>query len=568
MKSLPWFEAEPYILEKEVEALNAVGVEFTLNSAAQQLGIIQIELTIDGANEAFNLSGIEEPLKLTAVFPDNYPFFRPEVYGHNLNLPCHQNPFAKNLCLLPRSTAAWELDWTLATYLQSQLPKVIEKGNIVDPALIAADSNEQAEPVSEYVADPMNPIIYDGSWSDEAQVVEQDISLLGGACIGVPDKAGLPTRMAVLETITPDGEMVGQLPLALKRRFPHKFNGVLLRLKKFSPTGNALNDFDQIVRDSEKEGIFGLKRKPLLLKDGAMLNGIVGLNFPEEAVGHEGKGMGWIFIVSLSIRRTHLIGKKTVKFDERHAYYARASRAGEEDLQIRVPKLLGLKSRSIGLVGLGAIGAPAAIEFARNQVGELKIMDYDVVEPGPTVRWPLGMGSFGQRKTEVIKNFIEEQYPRTIVTPFDHKIGSVVSVPERQSGKLTEKQVLDEMFNGISLLFDASAELGVNHFLSYEAKKRNIPYVCIYATQGAWGGLVMRVVPGKTEGCWMCLQYAKRDYPDRFIPVMDGEGQVQAAGCGDLTFTGASFDLQNVTLAGVRMAVSTLCSDDEEGILI
>jgi molybdopterin/thiamine biosynthesis adenylyltransferase len=565
MKSLPWFEARPHDLKKEIKALNAMGVGFTIDPAAQQLGIIQIELTIDNANKAFNLSGITEPLKLTAIFPDNYPFFRPEVYAQNLSLPRHQNPFGKNLCLLPRSTAAWDVDLTLVAYLQSQLPKVIEKGNIIDPALIAADPDEQAEPLSEYVADPWNPIIFDGSWTNKAEVAEQGILFLGKARIGIPDKAGLPTRMAVLETVTPEKEIVGVLPFALKSIFPHRFDGILLQLEKFSPTGNALTDFDQIIKDAEEEGIFGIKRKPLPLKNGAVLNGIVGLNFPEEAAGHADNGMGWLFIVSLSVERTRYQGKKLIKFNERHAYYAKASRAGDDDLQIRVPRLLGLKNRCVALVGLGAIGAPAALELARNQVGELKVMDFDVVEPGPTVRWPLGMESFGQLKTEVIKNFIETQYPKTIVTPFDYKIGSVVTAAERAGGKLSEQQVLDEFFNGISLLLDASAELGVSHFLSYEAKKRNIPYVCIYATEGAWGGLMMRVVPGKTEGCWMCLQYAKRDYPDDFIPVMDGEGKVQAAGCGDITFTGASFDLQNVTLAGVRMAVSVLCSDEENG---
>lgn len=564
MKLLPWFEARPHALEKEIEALNAVGVGLTIDPAAQQLGIIQIELTIDITNKAFNLVGIAEPLKLIAIFPDNYPFFRPEIYAQNLNLPRHQNPFGKNLCLLPRSTAAWDVDLTLAAYLQSQLPKVIEKGNIVDPVLIAADPNEQAEPMSEYVADSANPILFDGSWSSGIQVAEQEVLFLGRAYIGIPDKASLPTRMAVLQAISPDGKTLGRLPDALYNIFPHRFDGVLLQLKTFSPTGNALNDFDQIVKTAEEKGIFGIKRKPQPLQGGATLHGIVGVNFPEEAVGH-GEGLGWIFIVSWSIRKTQLMGKKSIKYDERHVYYAKASRAGEEDLRIRVPKLLGLKSKSVALVGLGAIGSPAALEFARSQVGELKVMDFDVVEPGPTVRWPLGMGAFGLKKTEVIKNFIEAQYPKTIVTPFNHKIGSVVTIAERASGKISEQQVLDEFFNGISLLFDASAELGVSHFLSYEAKKRKIPYVCIYATEGAWGGLMMRVVPGKTEGCWMCLQYAKRDKPNDLIPVRDGEGKVQAAGCGDLTFTGASFDLQHVTLAGVRMAVSVLCSDEDNG---
>lgn len=49
------------------------------------------------------------------------------------------------------------------------------------------------------------------------------------------------------------------------------------------------------------------------------------------------------------------------------------------------------------------------------------------------------------------------------------------------------------------------------------------------------------------------------------MPVKDDSGEIQAAGCGDLTFTGTSFDLQNVALAGVRLAVSTLLANKVGG---
>ncbi|ARS35794.1 ThiF family adenylyltransferase [Pontibacter actiniarum] len=564
MAQLPWFEAKPHLLEKEVDALTAAGVEHKISSTAGSQGIMQIDLIIDEASSAvFSLPKEYAPIKLTAVFPDNYPFFRPEVYADGLVLPRHQNPFGKNLCLLPRSTAEWEPEWTLLTFLQSQLPKVLEKGSIEDPALLAEDPHEQAEPVSEYIADPFHPVVFDGSWAETIPDQGDDIVLLGRTLVGVPEMASFQTRMVVLETTNPSGKKVGQLPSSLNKHFQQKLQGTLLRLRERPSLENPLEDLKQLSKLAESKGIYNLAQKPLYLKNGIRITHVIGLNFPEE-VKPGVPGMGWLFLVAGVVQETKsLSGKKGRPSEKAIAYYAKALRAGERDLQVRVPRLRELKSKTIALVGLGSLGAPAAIEFARNQVGQLRILDYDVVEPGPTVRWPLGLASAGLLKTEAVKAFIDEHYPTTVVTPLDHKIGGVPPV-HAQSKKPSEQQVLEQLLDGASLLFDASAEVGVNHFLSEEAKRLGIPYVSIYATPGAWGGLTMRVVPGKTKGCWMCLQHAKTDNTVP-VPIADPAGDIQTAGCGDLTFTGAGFDLQNVSLAGVRLAVATLCSGEEGG---
>lgn len=564
MAQSPWFKAKPHLFKKEVDALTAAGVEHEVSSTASSQGILQIELTIDGANSAaFHLEGITAPIRLTAVFPDNYPFFRPEVYAHGLALPRHQNPFGKNLCLLPRSTAEWEPEWTLVTYLQSQLPKVLEKGAIVDPTLLAEDPDEHAEPVGEYVADPYHPVIFDGYWTESVPAQGDDIVLLGKALVGVSDRSGIQTRMAVLETVDPSGRKVGQLPSSLRKHFAISLEGAMLRLRERPSLENPLEDLKWLTKLAEDNGIYGLRRKPAQLKNGVKITGVIGLNFPEE-VKPGVPGMGWLFLVSAVVQEAGTLkGKKSRPNEKPIAYYAKASRVGEADLHVRIPRLRGLKSKSIALVGLGSIGAPAAIELARNQVGELRTLDYDVVDPAPTVRWPLGLASSGLLKTEAIRAFIEEHYPRTVIKPLNHKIGIVPPVHAQRIHPL-EQQVLEQLLEGASLLFDASAEVGVSHFLSEEAKRLRIPYVSIYATAGAWGGLVMRVVPGKTRGCWMCLQHAKMDGTIP-VPVRDEAGEIQAAGCGDLTFTGAGFDLQNVSLAGVRLAVATLCSGEEGG---
>ena len=420
MNNLPWHKANPYFLQREIDTLTAAGVAFEIDATAGSQGIMKINLDIENTNPNFDLARMPGPISLEAIFPDNYRYFRPEVHASNINLSRHFNPFGKNLCLLPRPTEHWNPEWTLVSFLQSQLPKVLVKGAITDPQLILADPTEQAEPVSEYYSVLNNPIIFDGTVFDTLAATGAEITQIGKIRVGLPEKAVLPTRMAVLESFTMDGKPLGQLPDSFNKLFPTKFEGVLVRLSERPPHGNGPEDLKWLNSLIAKQtNIPTLSRKPLLLNNGTKITGIIGLNFPEE-VGPGVMGLGWLFLVEGTIDEQVTIGKKKPQIlTKKFAYYAKAIRVGETDLQIRVPKLVGLKQHKIAVVGLGALGGPAAIEFARNQVGELRLMDYDIVEPAPTVRWPLGLAAAGLLKTQSIENFMAENYPQTKVKTFN-----------------------------------------------------------------------------------------------------------------------------------------------------
>lgn len=243
-----------------------------------------------------------------------------------------------------------------------------------------------------------------------------------------------------------------------------------------------------------------------------------------------------------------------------YCYFAKASRTGLQDLTQRIPELSSFHDKKVTIIGLGCLGALSALEFARCGVGELRIVDFDTVEAGTIVRWPLGLESVGKRKTEVINKFISENYPFTKVIPFSHRIGEV-----RQSEQQTsDYEVLEAALNGTDLIYDASAETGLQHLLSDLASELRIPYIGVSTTFGAWGGVLVRIRPEKTEGCWLCYMYR---LDDNSIPsaAFDPAGEIQPVGCADPIFTGTSFDLGIIALGGVRLAVSTLTEKDEKG---
>ena len=54
------------------------------------------------------------------VEPEAFPLFRPEVFAEELSLPRHQNPLAKNLCLLPRPSQFWDVSKTIGEHFDGR----------------------------------------------------------------------------------------------------------------------------------------------------------------------------------------------------------------------------------------------------------------------------------------------------------------------------------------------------------------------------------------------------------------------------------------------------------------
>lgn len=241
-------------------------------------------------------------------------------------------------------------------------------------------------------------------------------------------------------------------------------------------------------------------------------------------------------------------------------FFVRAARTGREDLTARIPELSQLHNKTITVIGLGCLGASSVLEFARCGVGEIRIIDHDIVDVGTIVRWPFGLTAVGKYKTDIISDFIKTNYPFTRITPFAHRIGGVRLSVEESS----DLKILDSAFDNSELIFDAAAEIGLQHLLSDLAVERSIPYIGISTTLGNWGGMLFRIRPRVTEGCWLCFM---QHLNDKSIPTpaADLSGFIQPIGCADPTFTGSGFDAGIVSFSGVRLAISTLTAGQEKG---
>ena len=528
----PWFERDPALLDRELAAFAAAGITAIVDEAARAAGMLRIELEFPAGDAA---------VRLVAVYPDFFPFFRPEVAAPELELSRHQTPNGGNLCLIGRRSSNWFAEDTLATVLVEQMPHLLEFAQSGDLAKLADVEEHQGEPASVYYnweAVPDSCVLVDSGWNLKGtasgtfrirceRLVEP--SSLRSYVRGFVDRV---TDAAGLELASWTGPQPEEASVSL--------TGSWSRLPQAIP--GSIHDVRACLGEEEWARLSA--PEPGNYKRHVTVAALV---FPDE-IGHQLYADGWGFI-QFDHPRAHRGQPRGV-----HGYFLRSARAGASDLAARSAAAATFTNAVVVVVGLGAIGAPVAVELARCGAKELRLVDGDTMEPSTARRWPIGWPAFARAKGRVLAERIHSDYPWTEVVTCGEMIGRAAEPGVRRQGEMIE-----ELINGADLVIDATAEMGVSHFLSSLCELRGMPLVIANATPGGWGGMVVRFAPGSP--CWMCFRTALYG-PEPQLPLPPADdsnaGEVQPAGCAEPTFSGASFDLQEVSLEAVRASASML----------
>lgn len=528
-----WWEHFPGRLEAELEAFRDLGVEFDLDEELfRDAGRVLLRGAIAHDGDA---------VRLEVLYPDLFPYLRPEVYAPDLALTRHQNPREHNLCLLDRSTRFWVPSDTAAWLVGERVPLLLSLFSQGAEAMAAAEA-PQGEPASAYFLTQLGAAVF-----VPAGVLDVPAAHRVGSG-HVHFAADMPPRVVLRGLL---GELVVKPRVGKTKRIAQVDGRLAARF-----AGRQLSirwaRLDQPPSGCDTEAIFtaaeavqaGFGRPPWqAVVDGEVA--IVGLVFPEEVRQGEYEDT-WVF--GVRVRR------RTAGGAQERAYVVRGERLTPEDLATRIPAVSGLPATTVAVAGLGALGAPVALELARNQAGVLRLLEHDIIEAAQTVRYPFGLTAVGHPKLDVVANFIETNHPFTCVERFAHRLGQTAL--DRRGRSEDEFALVQRLLEGADLLVDATAEIAIQQLLAETANDLGLIQLFVSATEGARGGQIARLVPG-VGGCWHCWKHHVTDGAIP-LPPRDDLGAVQPRGCADATFTGTSFDLLPVVAHAVRSATVTL----------
>ncbi|MER9508801.1 ThiF family adenylyltransferase [Mesorhizobium sp. M0579] len=556
-QSVPrWEHRYPGRLRYELDALHAAGITPEIDRPALAAG--RLSLTFDWPLDTAT------PLRLQAVFPDAYPHFRPQVFllaGLDPPPARHRSPIEGNLCLLGRDSRQWIPSWSLYTLLEKQL---------ADSVRGTGEEDQQGEP-AEYWWNNLGRnsgsyCLIDSHWNlgDTSQGTLQ-LRYIQDQIVKVETENGTirsPAVKAYVEEVRAENGQVlyqwaGPLPIDLADA-KHQLEVAWVRSKD---TILPEPQLDAQLKRLHQDYSWLKRTRPRNYGSGLKFD-LCALVFPSELAFGE-TGLGWCFVMVFG----HAHGFEPKKNKPAKSLCITALpvfRAGPGDIGWRVPGVAFLKEKRILVVGVGAVGAPVAIELARNGCRTLDLVEHDIVEPGNTIRWPLGADAWGQRKTDALQAFLARQYPATEVRSHSHFIG-LAGQSLRDPG---DDDILDSLIRDADLVIDGSASHGVTTLLDDRCRSAAVPFISMSATPTLEGGTVVRHV--RESGCPNCLLHAWHKHEIEPPPGQDAgdEALTQPAGCSERTFTGADYDLQELSLQAVRLAIDTLSGKADDGSVV
>lgn len=532
-----WWVRWPERHQSELAAFAQHGAETEVLYARNGLLVLSVDWP----------SGIDR-VRLRVGFSPMHPFCRPAVTAPELDLSRHQHPLDKGLCLLTQASGEWRAGQMVADLIAEQLTKIFAansahaEGRVADAAALEEQAPDPISPYYAHLAEPDSAVFY------SADQRTPNCSA-GFATWAMTRRPAAPHAIeAVLRKVEPAKGPWFAKPFEMPVSGPEQL--VEGRWVRLSPP--KVDDVAQILAaaDAAIEAATALQsgvraRMQALASAPVTFTGVL---FEEElAYGSGGAGDGWLFIFSWTDANS---GKRRNVMIRPHRI--------TDDLKSRVPVAKALAAKSALVLGVGAIGSFVALELARAGIGKLTLIDSDAVEPGNSVRWPLGRPVWGMAKVRALAQFIGQQFPGIEVTVSEWKVGGATTEAPAEPIE-NPVVVLRRLVQSADVVIDATASTECQHAVAFTCREADAPLVVGYATEGAAGGVVARF-PASAPACLVCLQLSWQEagFPQ---PAVDANGTVTPVGCNQPTFTGAAFDLQEVSMEMVRSAIGLVAGD-------
>jgi hypothetical protein len=506
---LPWYERSPAIFEEQKAFLLSKG--FVLNETRlRDSKVAEFHGRVDGADRR----------EVTVVFPDAFPSLPPQVFDDPRAplLQRHHDTFTRHFCLFGIDRRRWRASMGAAEALKDTAE------------LIQQFSAGQQIPRDDDVPEPLTATL----------PVEADLVVM------------IPPDVSNYEI--GDAELRGTFLLRHEKSgsLGEPAQGIVISLNTQGRTYNAAEPFRS----------WGMKFANLVNAPvvqvarslaGADLRGLVEQHFkvnPPRRRGDE-KWLAILFREQSGLRR----GQRPAWVMVRQKFNEPPKGVGTylfdpADRAVRVPGLQSLTTKKVMMIGCGSLGSNIAAALASTGVSQFALVDCDRYEPNNAVRHQVGVKAFGKPKPLVLATRLFELNPTVSCTSLMIQIGGANDFND-------EKKLVGELSTA-DLIINTTGRHGVSRWLDERCFEFRVPALHASVTRGAWGGEIIRAIPGKTA-CWMCWG---RQYHNQ-TPPADPTGAIYAPGCNQPSFTGTIYECGIVANFACSIAVSTLLSDEK-----
>lgn len=208
-----------------------------------------------------------------------------------------------------------------------------------------------------------------------------------------------------------------------------------------------------------------------------------------------------------------------------------------------------LENKRVGIIGCGSLGSHTAVELARAGVGQLTLIDSDVLTYDNVLRHAVGPSGVGLYKVHALKNEIERSVPFCSITTETKRIE-----------ELTQRN--DFHLQSFDLLIVATGEPTVNLYLNDLLSKTNQPPASLFTWLDPYGigGHSLIRQNYDSPGCLECLyELSGGELLNRASFASPNQNFLKdLSGCGSLFTPYGSLDSNRTAEQTVRLSILSL----------
>ncbi len=200
-----------------------------------------------------------------------------------------------------------------------------------------------------------------------------------------------------------------------------------------------------------------------------------------------------------------------------------------------------LKTKKVGIVGVGSAGSKMAISLARTGVRNFLLVDHDIFLPENICRHELDWEDIGQHKVDSIAHQLK-------LIAEDLNVKCCCSKLSGQESTVSIDSTLSQL-GACDLIIDATADSITFNQLSAVACQKQTPMVWLEIYAGGIGGMIARFRPHIDPDPKMMRAHLDAYYTEHGVPqtqgitdytAVDNEGKIIAASDPDVTVIAAN----------------------------